>query len=152
MKAYARSIRRLLNVLLHWVPMMLWMGWIFWLSDQPKLPHPARKVGLSDYLFDYMAHAFTFGVLTALVWWASVPYYRCLPEFLPPEAFSGIFAALYAVSDELHQMFVPGRWAKFSDWLADVAGILFVVGLITWIRRFLWPRRLVRLPWLAKLG
>lgn len=33
-------------------------------------------------------------------------------------------AAAYAVSDELHQMFVPGRFADAKDLVADVTGVL----------------------------
>ena len=42
--------------------------------------------------------------------------------------FSLIFAvalsAFYAVTDEIHQIFVPGRAAEISDWLVDVSGAL----------------------------
>ena len=31
---------------------------------------------------------------------------------------------LYAVSDELHQLFVPGRFCDFNDFLIDSLGIL----------------------------
>jgi len=128
--------RYILNALLHWLPVTLWMAWIFWLSDQPKLPHPARRLGLSDYLFDYAAHAFTFGLLAALAWWAFVPLKaRRLLLSLSPPLLSGLFSALYAISDELHQAFVPGRWAKVSDWLADMVGILLTLSFISWIGR-----------------
>ncbi len=37
-----------------------------------------------------------------------------------------IFLALmYSLSDEFHQLFVPGRAGSFSDFLIDSAGILF---------------------------
>lgn len=40
--------------------------------------------------------------------------------------FVGILIILmYAVSDEIHQLFVPGRACSFSDFLTDSAGILF---------------------------
>jgi VanZ family protein len=32
------------------------------------------------------------------------------------------FVAVYGATDELHQMFVPGRFCAVSDWAADVAG------------------------------
>lgn len=34
-------------------------------------------------------------------------------------------ASVYAVSDEIHQSFVPGRDSSFIDFLTDSAGILF---------------------------
>lgn len=39
------------------------------------------------------------------------------------------FCALYSVSDEIHQIFVSGRSAQFTDVLIDVAGSIF--GIIT---------------------
>jgi len=119
------------------------MAWIFWLSAQPKLPHPGRKVGLSDQLFDYAAHAVTFGVLAALVWRVVIFCHRPQPEptLNSPPFLSILFSALYALSDEIHQAFVPGRWAKLSDWLADILGILVMVALLNWAKR-----RLTRAP------
>jgi Fe2+ transport system protein B len=110
------------------------MAWIYWLSSQPKLPHPGWKVGLSDYAFDYAAHAFTFAVLAILAWRALEPWRGRLPALLvsPAPLLSAAFSALYAVSDEVHQSFVPGRWAKFSDWLADVVGIVLLAGMLWW--------------------
>lgn len=36
-----------------------------------------------------------------------------------------IIAVLYGISDEIHQLFVPGRSCSFSDILIDLIGILF---------------------------
>ncbi len=38
--------------------------------------------------------------------------------------FSPIFCFLYACSDEIHQVYVPGRTGQFSDVLIDMAGVL----------------------------
>ena len=38
--------------------------------------------------------------------------------------FSVAFASFYAVTDEIHQIFVPGRAAQLSDWLVDTSGAL----------------------------
>lgn len=35
-----------------------------------------------------------------------------------------ILAVSYALSDEVHQLFVPGRYCSFSDFLVDSAGVL----------------------------
>lgn len=40
--------------------------------------------------------------------------------------FSGV---IWAVLDELHQSFVPGRYSSFLDVMADTAGILISVWL-----------------------
>ena len=139
--------RRIFDILFRWLPMILWMAWIFWLSAQPNLPHPARRIGLSDHLFDYAAHAFTFGVLAALIWRVLAPRRGwVLPaSIFSPPLLSALFSTLYAISDEVHQAFVPGRWAKVSDWLADMVGILVVVGLIAWVDRHQVRDRIYRL-------
>lgn len=41
------------------------------------------------------------------------------------------FAALYAVTDEVHQLFVPGRAGLFTDVLVDSAGAIIGLGIAT---------------------
>ena len=45
-----------------------------------------------------------------------------------------IIALVYGVSDEFHQLFVPGRACSFSDFLTDSAGILFASTLYLLLR------------------
>ncbi|MBD3368789.1 VanZ family protein [Candidatus Fermentibacteria bacterium] len=40
--------------------------------------------------------------------------------------------SVYALSDEIHQSFVPGRDCSVQDMLADVAGLLISVLLLRW--------------------
>ena len=127
-----RIPRHIRVLLFGWAPLILWMLWIYWLSARPSLPHPNRGTGISDDFFDYPAHAFTFGVLTWLAWRVASSYrggwsdrmVACLSYA------SGGFAALYAVFDEVHQTLVPGRVGSWRDWLADLVGILIIVGLL----------------------
>lgn len=134
------SYRTLRRFFFDWLPLFLWMGWIYWISARPATPHPGHKLGVSDDLFDYSAHAFTFGLLTILVWRAL----RKRPNAASTASLhaiwlSAIIAALYAVSDEVHQSFVPGRWAKVEDWLADMAGVLLAsILLLAWQRWGIW--------------
>ncbi|MDI6828677.1 MAG: VanZ family protein, partial [Armatimonadota bacterium] len=39
-------------------------------------------------------------------------------------------AALYGVTDEYHQSFVPGRRCELYDWMADVLGAAVALSLI----------------------
>ena len=47
-------------------------------------------------------------------------------------AFSEIVSTIYAVSDELHQSFVPSRWGSGWDVLLDSIGAAMGIGLI-WV-------------------
>lgn len=38
-----------------------------------------------------------------------------------------LICGLYAISDELHQYFIPGRFASFSDWVLDIIGVVLVL-------------------------
>jgi VanZ family protein len=56
-------------------------------------------------------------------------------------------ASAYGVSDELHQLFVPGRSCSLADWIADTVGAAVAVGLyagVGFYRRLLEARLLGR--------
>jgi VanZ family protein len=97
------------------------MGLIFYLSAQPDLPHPGT--GWADLLFSSGAHVFVFGVLAVL--WA-----RALGARRHALWIAFALTALYALSDEFHQSFVPGRTPDPLDLLCDSFGA--VVGLAAW--------------------
>ena len=52
--------------------------------------------------------------------------HRPIPQRTMPLAF--LFCILYGVSDEIHQMFVPHRYADLTDVLSDAAGA--AIGLV----------------------
>lgn len=47
--------------------------------------------------------------------------------------FAGIFSALYGVTDEIHQKFVPMRSCELSDWVADVTGVILGIFLVKFL-------------------
>ena len=100
-----------------WLPVLLWAGVIFALSSIPSL---ATGLGTWDLLLRKLAHALEYAVLGLLL-------ARAIAE-LP--AFAGGLA--YAVTDELHQSFVPGRQAALLDVAIDAAGVL--CGVLLWRR------------------
>jgi VanZ family protein len=95
-----------------WLPVVLWAGLIFALSSVPGLDS-----GLSwDFPLRKVAHAAEYAVLGALL-------ARAVSDLAA--LWLGI---AYAVSDELHQAFVPGRAASLFDVGVDSVGVL--VGIL----------------------
>jgi hypothetical protein len=123
-----------MGILWNWGPLILWVLAIYWMSDQPVVPHPGRRIGIADDVTDYGGHILTFALLAFLAWRAwrmpSWPVHGLSP--MSALHLASLFAVLYAASDEVHQHFVPGRTASARDWLADVAGILAASMLIAW--------------------
>lgn len=92
-----------------WGPVVVWCGVIFWFSSIPDL-----KTDLSyDYPLRKVAHLFEYGVLFALLRRAGLARASAL-----------VFCVLYAVTDEWHQSFVPGRRGAATDVLIDALGAL----------------------------
>ncbi len=55
-----------------------------------------------------------------------------------PEAWQAVFlVALYAASDEVHQLFVPNRQASVVDVMIDTTGAVLGVGLLWGVGRCL---------------
>jgi len=129
--------RRLGSALWNWAPFVLWLLVIYWMSDQPVVPHPGRRIGITDDITDYGGHMLTFALLALLAWRVARTkplFLRDHPRLVSPWL-AGLFAMLYAATDEIHQYFVPGRTASVRDWLADVAGILIACLLMAWYER-----------------
>ncbi len=51
-----------------------------------------------------------------------------------------IFCIVYAISDEVHQYFVPGRACRIQDILLDSAGAIFAVAFWWIFTRFIYTR------------
>lgn len=49
--------------------------------------------------------------------------------------FAIAFASLYAVTDEFHQSFVPGRMCDPADWLTDTLGATLGVAIASFVSR-----------------
>lgn len=98
-----------------WGPPLALMVVIFYLSHQPDL---SSGLGVVDLVGRKLVHAAEYALLCAL-WW------RALRPAVPPRV--ALVASLavsiaYAVSDEIHQSFVPGRTATPIDVSIDAVG------------------------------
>ena len=105
------SLRSRVN---RWLPVLLWMGFIFFLSSQPHLPrYPDHII---DFLLKKVAHLFEYALLAILL-------HRAVGD--ESGRWALLIGGLYALSDELHQSFVPGRNAALLDLAFDVLGVIF---------------------------
>jgi len=104
-----------------WGPAVGWACAIFFVSSasSPVLRPPGP---------DYALHAVAYGLLAVLVCRALA---GGLGHPLEPRwALLGVLiTTLYGTSDELHQMFVPGRMAEMRDLVADAAGAVIGSGI-----------------------
>lgn len=114
-----------------WLPPILWMVLIFWLSAQPHLPGLA--VTWLDWLLKHSGHFGGYAIL-ALLWWRVTARSFRDRYVAAALAFAGTF--LYAISDEAHQSFVPGRDASWIDLAIDAFGAASAIGGIL-CRRYL---------------
>ncbi|CAN5723848.1 hypothetical protein BH23CHL2_BH23CHL2_19130 [soil metagenome] len=113
--------RAALVIGLRWIPALIWMGWIFWLSSQQALPPPP---GLSYTVVAIAGYFVLYAILTALLLIA-VGSLRRLDRRTAMIVAMAAFG--YALSDEYHQSFVPRREASAFDLLVDASGIAFTV-------------------------
>ncbi|MTI70080.1 MAG: VanZ family protein [Firmicutes bacterium] len=141
------------SVLVSWVVVLLWMLLIFHMSSQvaeesDNLSKGVTKVvvetvekvtpksGLDVDSFNHIirknAHFFTYLVLGVLV----------LNAVIQSDIYGlkGIILALvicimYAFSDEIHQLFVPGRGGQIRDVFIDSAGSIFGIGMYLIVSR-----------------
>lgn len=108
-----------MDTLKRWGPVLAWMALIFLLSAQSQLPTPAQR--WLDFVLEKGAHFIEYAVLGALL-------FRAFAQAQLGRRYALVLAVLmawaYALSDELHQMYVPGRQADWLDILFDWGGAL----------------------------
>jgi VanZ family protein len=118
-----RLLKKIQLLIKAYLPLILWALLIFFLSSRQVLP--GFEVSLFDFLLKKMAHMFVFAVFYILSLRAVKMSFSSkrtyLQLFLPI-----ILVILYALTDELHQSFVPNRYATLRDVGYDMLGVLLV--------------------------
>jgi VanZ family protein len=124
----------------YWLPLLLWMGVIFGASTNLGSPRNTSRfiVPFLLWLNPHMswqtieqvhhcvrktAHAVEYAMLGFLIW-RVVHTAAALASYRPAWHFglALLLAALYAATDETHQIFVPGRNASVRDVFLDTCG------------------------------
>ncbi len=114
-----------------WLPVFVWAVFIFYLSSIPDL-----KTSLKfDFILRKISHVVEYLILVFFLYRALIGSFNninILRLFVYPASLS----FLYAITDELHQSFVPGRNCSIQDVLIDSVGILiFYIFNIIILRR-----------------
>lgn len=107
-----------MGLLKRWGPAMIWAGVIFWGSTWPAIK--TSDSYWSDFFVKKLVHVIEYGIFYVLLFRATNKNWKI----------SLGLAAGYAITDEFHQSFIPGREPAARDILFDVVGAsLFAVCL-----------------------
>ena len=142
--------------ILSWSLVILWMGLIFFFSHQPATESSKLSSGITEAIVDVVniiapdndlisnqesinfiirkgAHFGVYLILGLLVYkgliYSNISKHKVI-------ILAVLICILYAISDEIHQLFISGRSGQVSDVLLDSAGGLVGVLLMNAIRRY----------------
>ena len=108
-----------MKIVIYWLPSVLWMGMIFFLSSRASVR--VSDTQAIQFLFFKTLHVVEYAILYTLL-------FRALKNTYPAPLWQNrynafLFAVVYGMTDELHQMFVPTREGAFRDVIIDTIGI-----------------------------
>ena len=124
MKNYSK--KRKFGIILGWAAVAACMGVIFYLSHQPSEESAELSMAVMNGIFAVfawlaefltLAHGLEYCGLGALLFHA---FLQTTGKSKPFACFA--VAVLYAISDEIHQIFIPGRAFQISDMAVDATG------------------------------
>jgi len=134
---------RKIRIIVSWIPVIFVMGLIFWFSSQYSVESAQTSFGLLQFIeklfnitFDHallrkLAHAFEYFVLSITVFFAM---HITFGKIKPVSTL--VLTTLYGLTDEIHQIFVPGRACMAFDVFVDMCGAtagVIVCAVLSWL-------------------
>jgi VanZ family protein len=110
-----------IKFLYYWLPLLLYCALIYFFSANEYPAYIPKKFS-ADKLVHFCAYAFL-GMLVIRAF-ATLPIKDNIALLLIS---SILVSTLYGLSDEIHQYFVPSRYADTKDIFADLFGSIFGV-------------------------
>jgi len=104
-----------------WLPVALWMSAIFVASSMHGSSIPSGWA-VEGHILEYSI----LGALVVRAAWGRLPSARAT-------ALGIVIASSYGLTDELHQVFVPGRMADPVDWAIDTLAATVGALMFAWI-------------------
>ena len=143
---------KIYNKIRHWLPAVVWLCLMFIVSslqvtyENVRLSLLGRALtAIKRYLYrhsnavadftvrniDKIYHTFEYFVFTVLLYYAVSKTFKISTV----RRFIIVFASVMtiAVLDELHQIFIPTRFCSFSDFLADMLGVIIMLMIIIFL-------------------
>lgn len=120
-----------------WGIVAVWYSFIFYLSHIPTSTSASTKTMVGgdetlNIIFRFCAHLGVFGVLGVFIYAALMRAFI----FSWRKYLSALCCTfLLGISDEIHQSFVLGRFARVQDVVTDTAGAAIAISAITSLRR-----------------
>ena len=108
----------------YWLPAIIWMGIIFYFSS--RLNTSVTGEFLFDFIFVKSLHIIEYSILYFLMFRAFYSINNSRLTINNKLLLPIFFSVFYALSDEIHQTFVPTREGKIRDVFIDTAGILIM--------------------------
>lgn len=108
--------------LLFWVPVLVWAVVILLISSVPSYRLPKTRLVFLDKIV-HLSEYFVFSALMARA-------FSCASKFVRGKylIFTAVLGAVFALLDEVHQIFLPTRsfdlWDLFFDVLGVFAGLM----------------------------
>jgi VanZ family protein len=96
------------------------------IQNTPSADHP--NINVLNIIVRKTTHIVVFGILAFLL-------FKALESFQFAYILSWTITVLYAITDEWHQSFMPGRVAAYQDVLFDSVGALIALLILVLIRR-----------------
>jgi VanZ family protein len=134
--------------LLWWIVIFAWCIMIFSITESPAATSentssiikyltnaPQVLVDIIDYIVRKMAHVSLFGLLAVFLYLAN-------QERKKAPILAWFLATLYGATDEIHQIFAPGRTPLVTDVLIDSVGAVIALLLYSLLRKVIKKNKL----------
>lgn len=110
------------------LPAILWMTLIFYLSSRQRVA--VSNTYIINFMFFKFLHVTEYSILYTLVYRALCIYSEKRLPLYKKLLIALIITLLYAMTDEIHQTFVPTREGTVRDVLIDSIGIAIMYSYI----------------------
>lgn len=100
----------------YWGPVIIWMAGIFYMSSQSAIQ--TSEVKVIDFIIHKIAHVAEYGMLSILLYRASNKGFKSNGNWKIPL----FITIIYALTDEIHQLFVATREGRLRDVVIDSFG------------------------------